>query len=110
MEFHVRNVQYLRRFFVGLVMAIPGLVLGVAPAAIAQSTPAAQHDVIANLWEWNWPSIGSECTNVLGPAGYGGVQVAPPEDSIALGGHQWYDVYQPADYNLTSRMGNETQF
>ena len=42
--------------------------------------------------------------------GYGGVQVAPPQDSYAIGGHQWYDVYQPVDYTLTSRMGNEDQF
>jgi alpha-amylase len=50
-------------------------------------------DVIANLWEWNWPSVAAECTNVLGPAGYGGVQVAPPEDSLSRSGpppvHPW---------------------
>src|SRR4030088_3011086 len=32
-------------------------------------------DVIASLFEWNWSSVANECTNVLGPAGYGGVQV-----------------------------------
>src|SRR5947209_15490193 len=24
--------------------------------------------------------------------------------------HPWWEVYQPVDYNLTSRMGNEEQF
>jgi len=24
--------------------------------------------------------------------------------------HPWWEVYQPIDYNLTSRMGNEAQF
>ncbi len=73
-------------------------------------------DVIANLFEWNWNSVAHECTSVLGPAGYGGVQVAPPQDSLsrqASAGppvHPWWEVYQPVDYNLTSRMGNENQF
>ena len=74
---------------------------------------------MANLFEWNWPSVASECTTVLGPAGYGAVQVAPPQDSLKrteLGNgsdtilHPWWEVYQPVDYNLTSRMGNEDQF
>ncbi len=80
---------------------------------------ANQKDVIANLFEWNWPSVAKECTTVLGPAGYGAVQVAPPQDSVkraALGNgsdtvlHPWWEVYQPVDYQLTSRMGNEAQF
>ena len=75
--------------------------------------------VTANLFEWNWTSIAHECTTSLGPAGYAGVQVAPPADSVkrtSLGNgsdtilHPWWEVYQPVDYNLTSRMGNEAQF
>jgi alpha-amylase len=58
--------------------------------------------VTVNLFEWNWDSVGQECTNVLGPAGYGGVQVAPPADSVkrtSLGNgsdtilHPWWEVY-----------------
>ena len=87
-------------------------------AAVAAATPAtarpAHHDVIANLFEWNWPSVARECTDVLGPAGYGGVQVAPPQDSLSRSGpdpvHPWWEVYQPVDYALTSRMGDEAQF
>jgi alpha-amylase len=88
-----------------------------APAhrARAHHHPSAAHrDVIANLWEWNWRSVAKECTTVLGPAGYGAVQVAPPQDSLSRSGpapvHPWWEVYQPVDYNLTSRMGNEAQF
>ncbi|WP_307795086.1 carbohydrate-binding module family 20 domain-containing protein [Actinacidiphila acididurans] len=68
--------------------------------------------MIANLFEWNWPSVAQECTDVLGPKGYGAVQVAPPEDSIRIGGapHAWWDVYQPVGYDLNSRMGTEAQF
>jgi alpha-amylase len=93
----------------------PTVTTTAAPTATptATTTPVAfvaSHDVSVNLFEWSWPSVAGECTNILGPAGYGSVQVAPPEDSLAVGGHQWWDVYQPADYNLTSRMGNEAQF
>jgi alpha-amylase len=95
-------------------------------SSLAQADPASGsnvnrpvHDVLANLFEWNWPSVGYECTHVLGPKGYAGVQVAPPQDSLkrtALGNgsdtilHPWWEVYQPVDYNLTSRMGTEAQF
>ena len=85
------------------------------PATFAHPT-AGRGDVIANLWEWNWNSVARECTTVLGPAGYGAVQVAPPENSInnqtsnpAIK-HPWWEVYQPVDYSLNSRMGTEAQF
>jgi alpha-amylase len=89
--------------------AVPvGLVSAAAPAQA--SSPAK--DVTANLFMWNWTSVASECTNVLGPDGYAAVQVAPPEDSMtdAADGHPWWEIYQPVDYNLTSRMGNDAQF
>lgn len=99
--------------------------------AVAQARPSAAldpgarghrgqvRDVSANLWEWNWPSVANECTTVLGPKGYASVQVAPPADSLSrtkLGDgsdtvlHPWWEVYQPVDYTLTSRMGTESQF
>ena len=82
-------------------------------ATAARSAHHVKRDVIANLWEWNWVSIARECTNVLGPKGYGGVQVAPPQDSLSKTDgpvHPWWEVYQPVRYQLTSRMGNEAQF
>jgi alpha-amylase len=102
---------------VGVLVTV-GVVLaafaGPAPAAPTAPAAAPRRDVIANLWEWNWVSVARECTSVLGPAGYGGVQVAPPQDSLSRSGpapvHPWWEVYQPVDYNLTSRMGNEAQF
>ncbi|WDZ83414.1 carbohydrate-binding module family 20 domain-containing protein [Micromonospora cathayae] len=96
---------------------------GVAPAvALTQpATPARaavtlnDSEVTANLWEWNWPSVAAACTNHLGPAGYGAVQVAPPQESVSLpnspdGVHPWYEVYQPVSYKLESRFGNRQQF
>ncbi len=76
-------------------------------------------DVMANLFEWNWTSVASECTGVLGPAGYAGVQVSQPADSLKrteLGNgsdtvlHPWWEIYQPVSYELTSRMGTEAEF
>ncbi len=97
--------------------------MAVIPLVSAGSSTAASRvggkNVLANLWEWNWPSVARECTDVLGPNGYAGVQVAPPQDSVKrteLGNgsdtilHPWWEVYQPVDYQLTSRMGNENQF
>jgi alpha-amylase len=99
----------------GSLLASGALAAGLLPltlAATAGTAHAAMNsgDVQANLFEWNWNSVAKECTTVLGPDGYGGVQVAPPEDSLSRSGHPWWEVYQPVDYNLTSRMGNETDF
>ncbi|MCF6471531.1 glycosidase [Nonomuraea sp. MG754425] len=76
----------------------------------AQAAPPGDRDVIANLWSWNWNSVARECTDHLGPAGYGGVQVSPPQDSLTRAGAVWWDIYQPANYTLTSKFGNESQF
>ncbi|MFJ9905282.1 carbohydrate-binding module family 20 domain-containing protein [Streptomyces sp. NPDC101152] len=80
------------------------------PAADAHADTTAKGDVIANLWEWNWDSVAAECTNVLGPAGYGAVQVAPPEESLKQSSYYWWDVYQPYSYDLNSRFGTAAKF
>ncbi|MET7474798.1 carbohydrate-binding module family 20 domain-containing protein [Streptomyces sp. NPDC005648] len=80
------------------------------PATTAHADTGAKGDVIANLWEWNWDSIASECTDVLGPAGYGAVQVAPPSESLKQSSYYWWDVYQPYSYTLNSRFGTATRF
>ncbi|MEV6346249.1 carbohydrate-binding module family 20 domain-containing protein [Actinoplanes sp. NPDC051851] len=72
-------------------------------------------DVTANLWEWNFDSVSAACTNQLGPAGYGAVQVAPPAESVSLasssdGAHPWWEVYQPVSYNISGRLGTESEF
>ncbi|GAB7047689.1 carbohydrate-binding module family 20 domain-containing protein [Catenuloplanes indicus] len=96
--------------------------VAVAAAGLAGVTVNAQaavslnnSDVTANLWEWNWRSIGAACRDHLGPAGYGAVQVAPPAESISLatsdsGAHPWWEVYQPVSYKLTSRLGTRAEF
>jgi alpha-amylase len=116
----------IARLVIGAVVLVTGLVLTTSAAPLTASAQSGSDDhgrgtreVLANLFEWNWTSVANECTDVLGPAGYGGVQVAPPQDSLertALGNgsdavlHPWWEVYQPVDYALTSRMGSEEQF
>lgn len=36
--------------------------------------PATNKTVIIQMFEWNWDSVAAECTNFVGPAGYGFVQ------------------------------------
>ena len=119
-----RSVRVRALFSAGILLLV--CVVPLSFAAFSHAAGAAsgadvgagggRGDVIANLFEWNWTSVAHECTSVLGPAGYGGVQVAPPQDSLSrqasagLPVHPWWEVYQPVDYNLTSRMGNEDQF
>lgn len=97
-------------------LSVVAVVIGASVPAIALSAAHASTpnggDVVANLFEWNWPSVAAECTNVLGPKGYGAVQVAPPQDSIRLNQstHPWWEVYQPVGYDLNSRMGTSAQF
>ena len=101
----------LRRAATALAAGALALAGAVAlPAAPAQADTTAKNDVIANLWEWNWDSVASECTNVLGPAGYGAVQVAPPAESLKQTNYYWWDVYQPYSYNLNSRFGSAAKF
>ncbi|GAA3980293.1 hypothetical protein GCM10023085_73290 [Actinomadura viridis] len=113
----------MRRIAIDLALAataaaFTGVVLTPVPAqaepqAEPQDAPraaAAGKDVIANLWSWNWKSIAAECTDVLGPAGYAAVWVAPPAESLSQPQHNWWDIYQPYSYKLSGRFGSESDF
>ncbi len=79
-------------------------VLGMSAPASALNAP----DTSVTLFHWKWTDIAKECTNYLGPQGYGAVQISPP--SSALQGTNWWDIYQPVDYtNLNSKMGTAAQ-
>ncbi|GGP27316.1 carbohydrate-binding module family 20 domain-containing protein [Silvimonas amylolytica] len=59
------------------------------------------------MFHWKWTDIAKECTDFLGPNGYGAVQISPPQASKIAGA--WWDMFQPVNYgSLTSRMGNES--
>ncbi|KAK7013737.1 putative glycoside hydrolase [Favolaschia claudopus] len=77
-------------------------------AALSARAPSSSKKVIIQMFEWSWNSIASECTSFIGPAGYGFVQVSPPQEHIQ--GSQWWTDYQPVSYILTSKRGNQAQF
>jgi alpha-amylase len=85
----------------------------IACIAMAFSTPAAAADfnpadTSVQMFRWKWNDIAKECTNWLGPQGYGAVQISPPHASRKL--DFWYDVYQAVNYTrLDSRMGTEAE-
>lgn len=56
--------------------------------SLHERAPSGTKVVIANMFEWSWTSVASECTNFLGPAGYGFVQVSPPQEHTQ--GTQWW--------------------
>nr|WP_295785068.1 carbohydrate-binding module family 20 domain-containing protein [Rhodoferax sp.] len=79
--------------------------LTVATPAHAALNPS---DTSVQMFRWKWNDIAKECTNWLGPQGYGAVQISPPHAAANLG--FWYDIYQPVNYtDLKSAMGTEAE-
>lgn len=82
----------------------------------AQWNPNNQKDrqAIVHLFEWKWDDIAAECERFLGPKGYAGVQVSPPNENIVI--YQdvvkrpWWERYQPISYKLITRSGDEAAF
>ena len=86
--------------------------------------PLGSKTVIIEMFEWTWDSIANECTNFVGPAGYGFVQgtfaisgsstssiiviVSPAQEHIK--GSQWWTDYQPVSYTITSKRGDRSQY
>jgi alpha-amylase len=84
-----------------------------APHAAAPhaAAPSSTRNVIVQLFDWPWTDIANECTNVLGPDGYGAVQISPPQEAVVLqaNGYPWWQAYQPVAYDLNSRFGEQAQ-
>ncbi|WP_185908340.1 alpha-amylase family protein [Streptomyces sp. WAC02707] len=74
----------------------------------SQAAPPGTKDVTAVLFEWKFASVARECTDTLGPAGYGYVQVSPPAEHIQ--GGQWWTSYQPVSYKIAGRLGDRAAF
>ncbi|MCX4630205.1 carbohydrate-binding module family 20 domain-containing protein [Streptomyces sp. NBC_01443] len=79
---------------------------GPAPQAVAAAP--GDKDVTAVLFEWRFESVARACTDALGPAGYGYVQVSPPQEHIQ--GSQWWTSYQPVSYKIAGRLGDRAAF
>ena len=96
----------LAAFVAVLVVGRPG------PADAKPDANPGARDVIVHLFEWPWASIATEGTTVLGPKGFGGVQVSPPQEHVVLpgSGYPWWQDYQPVSYQLVSRRGDRAAF
>jgi alpha-amylase len=97
------SAPWLRRC--AAVVAVFSTLLVAQPA---QAAPFNPPDTSVQMFEWSWNDIATECTQWLGPKGFGAVQISPPGASKNANG--WWGVYQPVNYvNLTSRMGTAAQ-
>lgn len=100
--------NFLHRYLIAASMSVLSLSL----ITTTGSTHAAgfnPRDTSVQMFHWKWKDIAKECTNWLGPQGFGAVQISPP--SAAQNGANWYDIYQPVDYtSFNSKMGNATEF
>ncbi|MFE7464149.1 carbohydrate-binding module family 20 domain-containing protein [Streptomyces sp. NPDC057499] len=98
-----------RRPLSALLALAAGAAVLVAPAATtAQAAAPGEKDVTAVLFEWKFDSVAKACTDSLGPAGYGYVQVSPPQEHIR--GSQWWTSYQPVSYKIAGRLGDRSSF
>lgn len=91
-----------------LALVAGAAVAVIAPPGAARATPPGDKDVTAVLFEWNFASVAKACTDQLGPAGYGFVQVSPPQEHIQ--GPQWWTSYQPVSYKIAGRLGDRAAF
>ena len=77
--------------------------------SITFSFTSQASSVLINLWGWRWVDIAKECTDYLGPNGFRGVQVMPPNEHRLM--NKWYDIYQPVSYDLSrSKGGTRDEF
>ncbi|KAM3914848.1 pancreatic alpha-amylase-like [Leptodactylus fuscus] len=67
---------------------------------------------IVHLFEWRWEDIAEECERYLGPNGFGGVQISPPNENLIITNpnRPWWERYQPISYKICTRSGDEDQF
>ncbi|MFD0559570.1 alpha-amylase [Stackebrandtia endophytica] len=76
------------------------------------TTPIGSSEAVVHFFQWPWESIGRECTDTLGPAGFGAVEVSAPQEHVVLPeqGYPWWQDYQPVSYQLDSRRGDRDAF
>lgn len=87
---------------------VAGAAALVVPTTTASASAPGTKDVTAVLFEWKFDSVAEACTDTLGPAGYGFVQVSPPQEHIQ--GGEWWTSYQPVSYKIAGRLGDRAAF
>jgi alpha-amylase len=56
---------------------------GLISSQKSQTNPTTQ-TVILHLFEWKWNDIAEECERFLGPNGFLGVQISPPNEHALI--------------------------
>lgn len=103
--------RFVQRFALVIALLLATLGATALPARQAQAqAPATPRTVFVHLFEWKWTDIAQECENFLGPRGFAGVQVSPPNEHAVVAGYPWYQRYQPVSYQINSRSGTRAQF
>ncbi|MET8327881.1 carbohydrate-binding module family 20 domain-containing protein [Streptomyces sp. NPDC005181] len=95
-----------RRPLSAALALVAGAAALIPTATPAQASAPGNKDVTAVMFEWKFDSVAKACTDSLGPAGYGYVQVSPPQEHIQ--GSQWWTSYQPVSYKIAGRLGDRT--
>ena len=98
-----------------LLLAVAGSPATSPPAQGSPPVPSGgatsengRGDAILNLFQWTWDSVAAECTSTIGPAGFGYVQVSPPQETIQ--GTAWWTSYQPVSYKIEGKLGTRAEF
>ncbi|GAA4687089.1 carbohydrate-binding module family 20 domain-containing protein [Phytohabitans rumicis] len=106
-----------RRSIAATLAALVGPVLFLtATAPTAQAAVQSNGSSIVHLFQWRWSSIAQECETTLGPNGWGGVQVSPPQEHVVLPSaegatYPWWQDYQPVSYRIDqTRRGTRAEF
>ncbi|MFF8605021.1 carbohydrate-binding module family 20 domain-containing protein [Streptomyces sp. NPDC015346] len=97
-----------RKTVAAALAVVAGAAVAVTAPAPAQAAPPGEKDVTAVMFEWKFASVAKACTEQLGPAGYGYVQVSPPQERIQ--GSTWWTAYQPVSYKIAGPLGDRTAF
>ncbi|MFI8402754.1 carbohydrate-binding module family 20 domain-containing protein [Streptomyces sp. NPDC085463] len=97
-----------RKTVAAALALVAGAAVAVTGNSPVQAAPPGEKDVTAVMFEWKFSSVARECTDRLGPAGYGYVQVSPPQEHVQ--GGQWWTSYQPVSYKIAGRLGDRTAF
>ncbi|MFM4704506.1 alpha amylase C-terminal domain-containing protein [Aeromonas bivalvium] len=77
-------------------------ILAAALGSLSQAATA--EGVMVHLFQWKFNDIANECEQVLGPKGFGSVQITPPAQH-KQGSEYWWTVYQPVSFNNFNSLG-----
>jgi len=99
-------IQMARLITLGSLASLVALTVAIPTPNLVRRSGGK--DVIIQMFQWNWDSIAQECTDFIGPAGYGYVQVSPAQETIT--GDQWWTDYQPVSYIIGNKHGTRERY